>query len=246
MNPLVALTTTMTGVPPAGRPRVGIHANYLAVLERVGLTPVLLTPAHSAASVQAILRRCAGLVLSGGEDVDPARYGEEAVPELGDVNPARDEMEFAALAIALERDLPVLAICRGCQVLNVFYGGTLYQDLPSQRPESALHEQEEPWHVRPHRAMVEPGSRLDEVIPDGEFFINTFHHQSVKDLGPGLDIAAVAEDGVIEAVEARDRGWVIGVQWHPERHEATAPDGDPDRLLFASFRQAVFERAGRV
>lgn len=246
MNPLVALTTTITGAPPAERPRVAIHANYLDVLERVGLAPVLLTPAHSAASVEAILRTCAGLVLSGGEDVEPARYGEAPHPQLGAVNPPRDAMEFAALAVALERDLPILAICRGCQVLNVFYGGTLYQDLAAQRPGSALHEQAEPWGVRPHRARVEPGSRLGEIVAGGEFCINTFHHQAVKDVGAGLEVTAVAEDGVIEAIEARDRGWVIGVQWHPERCDAAVPDGDPDRRLFASFRQAVLERARRA
>ena len=245
MNPLVAVTTTI--VPQAGvhgRPQVALYASYMAVLDRVGLAPVLITPAHTAASVQALLAQCSGLVLTGGEDLDPRRYGEDPIAQCGPPIPERDELETTALNLALERDIPVLGICRGCQVLNVYYGGTLYQDLRAQRPDTGAHEQEA-WGGRSHGVTVEPGSRLDEIVRGQVLRINSFHHQAIKDLGPGLQVAALADDGVIEAVEARDRAWVIGVQWHPERHEATAPDSDPDRLLFGAFRQAVYENAAR-
>lgn len=244
MDPLVAVTATM--LPHGGthrRPQVVLYTSYLSVLDRIGLASVLLTPAHSAASVEALLDRCSGLVLTGGEDVDPRRYGEDPVEELGTIAPERDDLEMTALGSALERDLPVLGICRGCQVLNVYYGGTLYQDLPSQRPDTATHEQEA-WGGHSHLVRVQPGSRLDEIVHGQELSINSFHHQAVRDVGAGLEVAAVAEDGVIEAIEARDRSWVLGVQWHPERHEATAPDSDPDRLLFLAFRQAVLDRQG--
>ncbi len=246
MNPLVAVTTTL--VPHAGvhgRPQVVLYASYMSALDSVGLAPLLLTPVHSPASVQALLAQCHGLMLTGGEDVDPRRYGEDPIAELGPVLPERDELESTALTVALERDIPILGICRGCQVLNVFYGGTLYQDLPVQRPESGPHEQEG-WIGRSHDVHVAPGSRLDAIVHGQELRINSFHHQAIRDLGPGLEIAALADDGVVEAVEARDRSWVIGVQWHPERHEATAPESDPDRLLFGAFRQAVYEEAGRA
>lgn len=246
MNPLVAVTTTL--VPNAGthgRPQVVLYASYLAPLDSLGLAPVLLTPAHSPASLQALLAQCRGLVLTGGEDVDPRRYGEDPIAELGPVAPERDELETTVLTMALERDIPVLGICRGCQVLNIFYGGTLFQDLAAQRPASGPHEQET-WSGRSHGVRVAPGSRLDGIVHGQELRINSFHHQAIKDLGRGLEIVAVADDGVIEAVEARDRSWVIGVQWHPERHEATAPDSDPDRLLFGAFRQAVFDEADRA
>ena len=236
MNPLVAVTSTV--VPSAGthgRPQVALYASYVSALERSGLAPVLLTPVHSPASVQALLAQCSGLVLTGGEDVDPRRYGEDPI----------DELEATALALALERDIPVLGICRGCQVLNVFYGGTLFQDIPAQRPGSGPHEQET-WGGRSHGVRVAPGSRLDRIFHGQALRINSFHHQAIKELGPGLELAAVADDGVVEAVEARDRSWVIGVQWHPERHEATAPASDPDRLLFGAFRQAVYDQAGRA
>ncbi len=244
MNPLVAVTTTVLEKGGTyGRPQVVLYTSYMRVLDGIGLAPVLLTPAHSPVSLQALLKACHGLVLTGGEDVDPRRYGEDPIEALGSVLPERDAMETAALTMALERDLPVLGICRGCQVLNVFYGGTLYQDLPTQLPAAGTHEQDAPWGERAHGVRVEPGSRLDEIVGGQDLRINSFHHQAIKDLGHGLEVAAVADDGVIEAVEAEDRSWVIGVQWHPERHEATAPDSDPDRRLFGAFRQAVFDRA---
>ncbi len=245
-NALVAVTTGMLQEGGShGQPQIVLYTSYMSVLEAVGLAPVLLTPAHTPEARRALLDACAGLVLTGGEDVDPRRYGEDPIAQLGDVLPERDEAEAAALALALERELPVLGICRGCQVLNVYYGGTLFQDLQAQRPGTGAHEQEG-WGGRSHGVQVQPGSRLDEIVHGQELRINSFHHQAIKDLGPGLEIAAVADDGVVEAVEARDGSWVIGVQWHPERHEATAPDSDPDRLLFGAFRQAVYDEANRA
>ena len=243
MTPLVAVTTTLH--PQGGshrRPQVVVYASYMSVLDDVGLAPVLLTPVHSPAALQALMAQCSGLVLTGGEDVDPRRYGEEPIEALGAVTPARDELESAALGLALERDLPVLGICRGCQLLNVYFGGTLYQDLPTQRPGTGAHEQPG-WAGGSHDVHVQPGSRLHGIVAGPELWLNSFHHQAIRDVAPGLEVVARADDGVVEAVEARDRSWVIGVQWHPERHEASAPDGDPDRLLFGAFRQAVLQAA---
>jgi gamma-glutamyl-gamma-aminobutyrate hydrolase PuuD len=245
MNPLVALTTT-TRVPEgshARRQEIALYALYISVLDEVGLTPVLITPAHSARSIRDLLENCSGLVLSGGEDVDPARYGETPLPELGRVNTARDEMEFAALAAAFERSIPILGICRGCQVLNVHMGGSLYQDIDTQHPGELMHRQREPWNSRTHEATIESGSQLARILGTERLCINSFHHQAIKNVAPGLRVTAHADDGLVEAVEANDQPWVIGVQWHPERHEATAPETDPDRLLFNDFRRAVVARA---
>jgi putative glutamine amidotransferase len=238
--PVVALTTT--SVAEGGmhqRPQISLYAAYIRSLEQAGLAPVLLTPFHSAHSIRALLEHCSGLVLSGGEDVDPKRYGEQPHPRLGSVAPERDEMEMTALGAALQSELPVLAICRGAQLLNVYFGGTLYQDIASQRPTDVHHQQQQPWGERSHEVRVKAGTKLRCIVETDTLLINSFHHQAIKDVAPGLEVTAVADDGLVESVESAEYRWVVGVQWHPERHEARAPDSDPDRRLFAAFREAV-------
>jgi gamma-glutamyl-gamma-aminobutyrate hydrolase PuuD len=247
MDPFVAVTTTLN--PHGGghrQPQVALYANYVRVLARVGVTPVLVTPAHEPEAIVRLVEACSGLVLTGGEDVDPSRYGEEPVPEIGTVNPGRDAMEWRALDAALERELPVLGICRGMQVLNVYFGGTLYQDLPTQWGTDAVHYQEKPWGEHSHQVRCEDESLLHGIL--GECLpleINSFHHQAVKDLAPNVRPTAVATDGLIEGVEAVDHDWVVGVQWHPERHEAEAPESDPNILLLSAFARRVGEFAAR-
>lgn len=239
-RPLVAVTASLDR--KSGRheqPSVFLYTSYISVLEAMGLAPVLLTPAHSQAAIRSILSSCRGLVLTGGEDVDPARYGEKPSPALGSVLKERDEMEYHAIEAAVERDLPILAICRGIQVLNVYLGGTLYQDLATEQPGDVAHEQPTPWSAKSHTVRIEEDSMLREIVGCHTISINSFHHQALKNVAPSLRVVARADDGLIEAVESRNNGWMLGVQWHPERHEATAPDTDPDRRLFAGFRDVV-------
>lgn len=239
-RPLVALTTSISATSGSHqRPSVFLYTSYIEALERVGLAPVLITPAHSSAAISAIVSACAGIVLTGGEDVDPARYGEKPSPALGSVVRERDEMEWRVLDAALPRGVPVFGICRGLQVLNVYLGGTLYQDLNTERPGSVLHQQAEPWGRGSHYVSVAADTLLAEAIGSDRIFINSFHHQGIRDLAPTLRVTARAEDGLAEGVEAPDHPWLIGVQWHPERHEATAPETDPDRRLFETFRETV-------
>jgi putative glutamine amidotransferase len=245
-RPAVALTTTLDlAAGSHRRAAVFLYTGYIAALEYAGLTPILVTPAHDAASVEAILGLVDGLVLSGGEDVDPIRYGETALLPLDSILPARDEVELAAVGRALARDIPVLGICRGCQVLNVALGGTLWQDLPSELPGTIGHSQTDGYHRRTHDVVPEPGSRLHAIAGGHTLHINSFHHQAVRRVAPALRVTGVAEDGVIEAVESVEHGWVMGVQWHPERLEATTPDDDHDRRLFAAFAAAVRADAER-
>lgn len=237
----VALTTTIDKYAGShARPAVFLYTSYIQVLESFGMAPVLVTPGHSPASIDALVDACCGLVLSGGEDVHPGRYGEEPSPALGQVEPLRDEMEFRALQCALDRGMPVFGICRGLQVLNVHFGGTLYQDIATDRPGEQLpHQQTAPWGERTHGARVKPDSMLGHIVREERLLINSFHHQAVKHLAPGMRVVARADDGLVEAIEHAELPWVLGVQWHPERNEAAAPESDPDRRLFQAFHEAV-------
>jgi putative glutamine amidotransferase len=240
MRPLVAVTTTID--PKGGdykRPRIGLYASYLAPLERLGLTPILVTPGHTAESIDRLVGMCAGLMLSGGEDIDPSRYGHDPIPELGEVNPPRDEAELRALDCAVRRDVPILGICRGHQLLNVYFGGTLCQDIGVEMEDAISHLQTTPWGSHHHEATVVEGTRLAAAVGKQRLSINSYHHQAVRRLAPNLEVSARADDGLIEAVESRDHRWVVGVQWHPERHEARADEGDPNLRVFQAFADAV-------
>jgi putative glutamine amidotransferase len=246
MRPLVALTTT---IDPRGgeyrQPLVATYANYLTALQRVGLIPVLVTPAHDPGAIQELVSTCAGLVLTGGEDIDPARYGHHPIPELGTVNPPRDAAECRALGAATRRDIPILGICRGHQLLNVYFGGTLIQDIGAAMGPDLSHVQTTPWGSHHHHVTVKRGSRLADAIGRERLEINSYHHQAIDELAPSLAVTARADDGLIEAVESREHHWVVGVQWHPERHEARAQDSDPNVRLFNAFAETVRESGSR-
>ena len=241
MRPLIAVTTTMGSGGSHQLPAVKLNVQYVTAVEEPGGTALLVTPAHDEASVCGIVGMAHGLLLTGGEDVDPARYGQAPHPELGHVTPSRDAMEVAALEEAMRRGMPVLAICRGFQLLNVALGGTLFQDLAALRPGPIVHEQEAPVGHRWHGATVEEGSGLSEIFGTRELFINSFHHQGIDRLAPALRATVWAEDGLVEGVEGAGRGWMYGVQWHPERGEAEAPrdQRDPDRRLLWAFIDAA-------
>lgn len=242
--PLIAVTTT-SNVERRGLPQVRLGSQYVHAVEAAGGVALLLTPAHRPEALAVLLALADGLLLTGGEDIDPARYGQAPHPATGTPNAARDELEFAALRMALERELPVLAICRGHQLLNVALGGTLVQDLPTQRPGSQAHDQAEPVEQRSQWARVLPGSRLHGILGVERLHVNSFHHQAIDTLAPELEAVVWADDGVVEGVEAREHRWVVGVQWHPERGEAAAPGDprDPDRRLFWAFVAAACRHA---
>ena len=210
--------------------RVALNAAYVGALAAAGLVPLIVPPMLDPARAGEALDVVRGLVLTGGEDVDPARYGATPHPKLGKIDVGRDAMEFALLAGARERGLPMLAICRGIQLLNVALGGTLYQDLPSERPGPVPHEDP----VARHALRVEPDSLMGRTLGQGgALTVNSRHHQAIRDLAPGLRVSAAALDGVIEGVEPADPGapWMLGVQWHPEDLAETA--------LFRGFAAAV-------
>lgn len=249
MRPLIAVTTTIDPSETAREhyrvPQVLLGTPYVAAVERVGCTPLMLTPAHCDESVSDVLDIAHGLMLTGGEDIDPALYGQERHPRLMQTCRARDDAELSILRQALERDLPVLAICRGLQLVNVAFGGTLYQDIPTQLGGDLTHEQNAPVNDRWHDARVDPDSLLGQVLGVHDLHINSFHHQAIEQLAEGLKANAWAEDGLIEGAESPSHRWLLGVQWHPERGEAEVlrDRREPDRRLFWAFAKEAGEYA---
>jgi putative glutamine amidotransferase len=193
-----------------------LREDYVRSVETAGGLPVVLAPGKPA-DAATLLDRVSGLLLSGGSDVDPDLYGEAPHAKLGRVVRERDLFEIALCREALERDLPVLAICRGHQVLNVATGGTLIQDIPSQIPRAEDHDPErERWEAA-HDVRILPKTRLHSILGMDTVAVNSFHHQAIKALGEGLVVSATAvDDGVIEGIEMPRRRFVVGVQWHPE------------------------------
>jgi putative glutamine amidotransferase len=233
--PLIGITTSVTvdGSPE----RAYVNASYLRAVEAAGGIPVLLPPHLSERARRALWDRLDGVLLTGGGDIEPARFNEPAHPTLVDVSPLRDALELEIVGRALDDAVPLLAICRGLQVLNVALGGTLYQDLPTDKPGAVAHSQKEPRDQATHAVKVmSEGTRLASIIGVPELEVNSFHHQAIKRLAPGLREVAWAADGVIEAVEMEDDRFVIAVQWHPEdlvTHDPAA------RSLFAALTAAA-------
>lgn len=175
----------------------------------------------------------AGLVLPGGADVAPARYGQEPLPCLGEVDPDLDRVELELARWAVEADLPLLGICRGLQVLNVALGGTLYQDIATQRVGALAHRGAgRPRNELLHPVRLERGSRLAELLGATEFAVNSLHHQAIDQLAGAARAVGWAPDGVIEAIELPDRRFAVAVQFHPEE---LWPEHEPSRRLFAAF-----------
>jgi putative glutamine amidotransferase len=238
-RPLIGLTTYLE---PA---RYGVWSQetallpraYVDVVARVGGWPVLLPPvADLDASVLGALD---GLVLSGGGDVDPSRYGADRHPATGGTSVVRDAAEEALLQAALSADVPVLGVCRGMQVLNVALGGTLYRDI-AEYPLAHKHTYypDLPFDLRPHPVQVAEDSRLAEALGQPLVDVNSLHHQAVREVAPALRAVAHAPDGLVEAVEVRDHPFALAVQWHPE----CLPDAPEMRRLFEAFVRAAAER----
>jgi putative glutamine amidotransferase len=211
---------------------------YVDAILRAGGMPALL-PWSNGMSADGILDRFDGLLLIGGGDVDPARYGAPRQhPKVYGVDPFRDEFEIGLTRTAAQEELPMMAVCRGIQLLNVAFGGTLHQHLPDL-PGLAKHgrpQEDEPWVD--HEIKVAESSRLAEATGGAALIGRASHHQSIDRVGEGLSAVAWTADGVVEAVEA-DHGWVVGVQWHPEQ---TAADDPAQQALFDALVARARER----
>jgi putative glutamine amidotransferase len=221
-----------------GAERAGVNAAYAHSVSKAGGIPVLLTPPIGPDGAAMALEPLDGLVLTGGHDVDPQWYDAQPSPALGPVDSRRDAFELALFHAARLRGLPILGICRGLQLVNVAMGGTLYQDLPSEQPGAIQHDPPVARDARTHAISLSEGSRLQCALDTGVLETNSFHHQAIRDLAPGLIVTARAEDGVIEGVEGQEEeaGWLLAVQWHPEEFHHTP--GAPDQRLFDALVKA--------
>ncbi|MEW6244629.1 MAG: gamma-glutamyl-gamma-aminobutyrate hydrolase family protein [Bacillota bacterium] len=228
--PIIGLTPSIQSVDRSIR----VYAEYLKAVHCAGGIPVVLSPWPP--DGLEVLRRIDGLLLTGGHDVDPAVFGEEPEEGLGEITPERDVMEMSLTRAALEMDMPVLAICRGIQVLNVAAGGTLYQDIKSQVRGAKKHRQDAPRWYPTHEVRLRDGTRIASIACASRIRVNSFHHQAVRELGENMLITGEARDGIIEAIESAVHRFVVGVQWHPEMMYET---DSVARALFSAFVAAA-------
>ena len=211
-------------------------SEYSEAIAACGGAPILIPVAQESQTLSRILSRLDGLLLSGGPDINPRFYGENPLEGLGEVDDGLDRMELEIARMAYERDMPIFAVCRGIQTLNVALGGTLYQDIPSQVGGAINHSPKVDKAVLTHPVQIEKNTLLCKILGTGSVWVNGKHHQAVKQGAPELRAIARAPDGIIEAVEASSKRFVLGVQWHPEGTWKVDP---PSKKLFRAFVQAA-------
>ena len=218
--------------------RVRLAMSYVEAIESAGLVPLVVPPLANTEGASTILSAVDGILLTGGEDVNPSCYAAKPHPKLKTVNDARDSTEISLIREARRRRVPILAICRGIQVVNVALGGTLIQDIGAECPGSLNHDDGSPRRSRTHEISVTPDSMIARALGTTRCSVNSLHHQSVKDVSPDLRVSATAPDGIIEGLEAKDPGWwMLAVQWHPE--EMTDSPEPWDRGLFHAFAERL-------
>lgn len=218
------------------RGRLTVNREYLNAVLTAGGLPLIVPFTTDAEAIRQVAARIDGLLLTGGEDIDPAWFGEEPIPGLGWIDPERDHLEIALIRRMMEENKPIFAICRGCQILNVAAGGDMFQDLYRQREGLLQHMQKAPRSHLSHMVKVEEGSLLGRIAGVTDMKVNSFHHQAVRRVAPGFVVCARAKDGVIEGVESVRHPFVLGVQWHPEHLVKTDA---VSRRLFEAFVQAA-------
>lgn len=190
---------------------------YIDAVKKAGAVPILLPQIKNKVKAYEALATIDAVIMTGGEDINPGFYHEKPNPKLETVNNPRDLSDYILLATALKEDYPILATCRGMQFLNVIKGGTLFQDLPTQKPTNILHRDPERKVFTKHDSIItDTDSHLYEILQVKNITVNSWHHQAVKDLGKDLKVVSIAPDGIIEAIEVPSATFVVAVQYHPE------------------------------
>ena len=230
MRPIIGITPEI-----AEDGKISLNYAYTHAIEQAGGIPLVLPCTKDETLLDELVALCHGFCFSGGEDIEPARYGEEKLPQCGAQALRRDAFDFRLFEKALATGKPILGICRGGQLINVALGGTLWQDLPSQQPSELRHVQKEGAFEHSHSVSILPDTPLADILGKERLTINSFHHQAAHKLGEGLRIMAHADDGVVEAMYLPGHPFLWALQWHPER--LCNIDADA-RALFRSFLDA--------
>lgn len=214
---------------------------HLEGLELASDLPITLPLTEDAGGISQLVSLCDGFLFTGGQDVSPELYGEKSRAACGEICENRDAFEQRLFAQALEQDKPMLGICRGIQFFNACLGGTLYQDLPTEYPSEVAHVMRPPYDQTVHSVALLPGTPLSALLGMAELGVNSYHHQAIKILAPGLGEMARSEDGLVEAVYMPDKSFVWAVQWHPEFSFRT---DENSRKIFSAFVAATSNPRG--
>ena len=233
--PIIGITSTISK-NKAGSNLSSIGQAYIHAIQQAGGLPLVIPIGIALSDIEALTSHLDGILFTGGGDIETGYFGGENHPKVSGVIPERDQLEFELLRTALEIDLPLLAICRGIQVLNVGLGGTLYTHIQDQLPDAIKHDwyPDYPRDRIAHTVSVAPSSKLHQILGDSEVPVNSLHHQGIDKIGQGLKPIATAPDGLVEAVEVASARFALGVQWHPE----CLPDSLPMQQLFRAFIDA--------
>ena len=211
---------------------------YMQMLESAGALPMMMPLTEDRDTLEFFLTTCDGFIIPGGQDVSPSVYNSEKLDVCGVNVPERDRMDIYILREAMERDKPVLGICRGHQLMNAALGGTLYQDLKTQFGAQVDHQMTKPYDAAAHEVTILPGTPLAQLLGAERMGVNSRHHQAIRDLSPGLSAQAVAADGIIESVYVPDKRFIWGLQWHPEHAWLVSEE---NRKIVAAFVKAAGE-----
>jgi putative glutamine amidotransferase len=225
MRPPLIGITTYRAINRYGHTQICVNEAYIHALTAAGAVPSLIPLGLTLEQLDAILERIDGIVFTGGGDIHPERSGSQWHPRLENVDADRDRVEIHLVTRSVEREMPFLGICRGLQVINIAFGGSLYMDIQDQRPDSLQHQSPEEWQRdRPaHSVQILPDTRLRAILASEELLVNSHHHQAIRHPGEKLKISAYSPDGIIEALEVLNYPYGLAVQWHPEWMNTQAP-----------------------
>jgi putative glutamine amidotransferase len=212
MQPMIGVTASVQA-----EVRTVVHNDHVNAVVEAGGIPIVLPNLLDEENIGRLARLVDGLLVTGGDDIDPTLFGEEPHPSLGEIIPERDHFEMSLIQKLLKQDKPILAICRGCQILNIAAGGDMFQDIYTQQDRELLqHQQRAPRSHCSHYVHPEKDTLLWRLSRGSRFKVNSFHHQAVRRLAKGFKLSATSSDGIIEAIESESHRFVLGVQWHPE------------------------------